>query len=177
MKTSCIAAALLLAGCASTGDKGPAAIQATGLPPCQVLAEVESLDWRLVAADGFTFCVPDGWAARHRTWRGDGATLTWETARHPRLRERRYAVTTVRGEDLQDMRHGRLPDHLFPRPRVFVDDVAGIRVEFSTHHFEGRHHISARWPRPSTVVLQGEAPHAGGILLLEEIFRTVRLID
>jgi hypothetical protein len=178
MKASYLAAALVLAGCASTGDKGRAAIQATDLPPCQIVADDETRSWRLVAGDGFTFCVPETWATRRGAWRGDGASLTWEPAGPPRSREIGYRVTTVRGEDLAKLqRQGHLPDGRFPLPRVFVEDVAGIPVEFSTHHRDGRHHVSAQWPHPSAIRFRGQSAHADGIVLLTDILRTVRLVD
>jgi hypothetical protein len=172
MKASYLAAALVLAGCASTGDKGRAAIQATDLPPCQIVADDETRSWRLVAGDGFTFCVPETWATRRGAWRGDGASLTWEPAGPPRSREIGYRVTTVRGDDLQ-----RAIDALPAAPRVFVEDVAGVRVEFTVYQRDGRHNIRARWPHPHAIRLEGSAAEPAGILLLGNIIRTVRLLD
>jgi hypothetical protein len=163
-----LAALLALAGCAAP----PAGPGAAPLPCPAEVAGAEAGEWRLVRAEGFTFCVPRGWRPAGApasadfdaaSWRGGGGTVTWGTGA--------YAPGN-RGPVTVEARGGRsgAPGEV----RRFAESIGGAPAEMWHDRIGERHFTGAQWARPRPVHLHGEAGDARAAALQLAVYRTVR---
>jgi hypothetical protein len=170
MRRISVVVALLVAGCASGGERRPAAVEARDLPACGVSAPEARGPWHQVAATGFTFCVPDRWRSTgSQTWRGDAATLTWGMGEYRGAVQQRVVVVPA----------GQLPPDQVPgtRSNRFTEVIGGVRVELWESEVDGRLRAGGTWTQPTRIYMRGEAPRQDTIDLLLDIYRTVRFTD
>lgn len=169
MKSIRLAVALALAGCA------PAASPAGAAPaPCPAEAAGAATGWRLVRADGFTFCIPPRWrpvggpagdGLDAVSWSGDGTTVAWGTGAY-RAPDRGVLTVEVRADG--------------PRPRApgevrrFSESIGGASADLWHDRVGERHFTGAQWVRPRPVHLSGEARDARTAALQLDVYRTAR---
>lgn len=156
-----LAAALLLAGCAAA-PRGPAAAPAEPCP-AGVAPAARGGAWRLVRAEGFTFCVPAGWRASATgaaSWTGDGGTVAWGTGAY-RPPERGVLAVQERAGSAAEMRR-------------FSESIGGASADLWDDRVGDRHFTGAQWSRPRAVHLSGEAQGARAAALQLDVYRTVR---
>lgn len=161
MRSTVIFGAILLAACgAHHGSAAPAPTAA--VVPCAVFVpNADSLDWKLVAATGFTFCVPARWRpAGARGWRGDGASIEWAVGSPPQTSE---AVVRVPSSVVDQA----------PMPRHFVEIIGGESAELSDTHLPGADFTAAHWSE-KRLYFQGKAGSPRTVDIELTIYRTVR---
>lgn len=132
------------------------------------------MPWRLVQADGFTFCVPPSWEPTSRprngmgsrNWRMRGGKLAWGTGVH---RERIVETTTVIVEA------GRPITPPVPSMQVnnFRERIGGRQAELYDNYRRGVHYTGASWTFPQ-IWLTGEARDRATADLQLAVYRTVR---
>ncbi len=166
-----LAAVLLLAGCAAA----PAA-RAPAPAPCPAADVPAGRDgaWRLVRAEGFTFCVPSRWrpagtssaaGSDAASWSGDGATVAWGTGAY-RPPGRGVVTVEVRADDPRPGASGEM--------RRFSESIGGASADLWDDRVGERHFTGAQWTRPRAVHLSGEARDARAAALQLDVYRTVR---
>jgi hypothetical protein len=152
----------------------PAISYSQEVEPCAV--ETPSTDevWRLVRADGFTFCVPPDWApvgkpgkdgfAQHR-WRSGPSSITWTRGQYTEERES-FSVS----RDASSMpRQPRQPDI-----RRTSERIGGGVAEMWTSDLQSSYRTGAVWESPSAIYFLGEARRRDQAQLHLDIYRTVR---
>ncbi len=122
----------------------------------------------MVAADGFTFCVPPGWHGSGRTWRRGEGSVTWGTGAPPRTAVR-TEVRTVPASEIETTPAG-VPDSDLRR---FTEVIGGQDAQVWRNRFGGAYYTGVRWDGPR-VWLTGEAGGPETADLQLKIFRTVR---
>lgn len=146
--------------------------------------------WRLVRAEGFTFCVPGHWTeSGKQTWTGDGVTVRWGTGKH-RTGTGPFTVTRVdtfvvggggmRRPPASDAGRGAPPargpvqtSSAADRQRlaeITGGAVDGIWSQRQQQNFQ----TGVNWSGPKRVHLVGEAAVQLLTALHFEIYRTVR---
>lgn len=137
---------------------------AEALGPCEVPTPEEE-DWRQVAAEGVSFCVPADWRPMgSKGWRGGGGSLTWGSVEPRRPAQGR--LLTVRASDI-------------PAPtqeRRFSELIGGVSVELWLTGSEGEFLTGATWENPRPLYMNGEAISLRDSEVQLEIYRTVRII-
>ena len=134
--------------------------------PCELRA-AEAASWRLVQADGFTFCVPPAWqAAGARTWRGDGGEVTWGTGE--------YRPKPVGGPVIGPAA-GEVPPGPGREMRRFRETIGGAPARLWDNRFGSRRYTGAHW-EVRRVYITGEAPAAATETAARQLatYRTVR---
>jgi hypothetical protein len=174
----CVVLALACRTAASPGSPPSAGAAALTGAPCSVATEATPAEeWREVRADGFTFCVPPGWAGDARTgrvWRGDGAEVRWGTG------SGREMTTTTRERisrgDILESRADAAQRMIDESQRELreVDEVIGGRPARLTYNrANGTYYASARWEEPA-VYFTGTARTLAGAARAMQLYRTVR---
>jgi len=156
---------LALLGCASApvpwapvARPNPQSCSATGAPSTE--------QWRLVAAEGFTFCVPADWQATDgRTWRGATGYVTWKSGRYPTAASSSDAVVPRAGE--------QSPSGCSASERR--EEVAGHIARLQEMQCRDGYHTGAIW-EDEAVYFWGRAAGAQASLLQWQIYRTVRFV-
>lgn len=166
MRSMVIAGVILLAGCGAHNGS-TAAPTPVAVVPCAVpVPSADSLEWKLVQASGFTFCVPPGWRpAGAQGWRGEGASIEWAAGRKPQPNEvvRRVPAGVGIGEPA-------------PVPRHFVEIIGGESADLWDNHMSGTNYTSAEWGE-KRVYFRGKSSGPRGADIELMIYRTVRFAD
>jgi hypothetical protein len=183
MKTARLLLPLLLSACASGGPQQSSTALASSESgvECNVpVVTATEASWRLVQADGFTFCVPASWSPAGRRsaqghdpkiWRAGANTITWGTGE---FRPRRVGSATVRvsvaaGESPQ------LSDLAVPGTvRRFADVIGGRSAEIWDNQFEGKSYTGVILEEPRRMHISGEAEDRSTAALQLAIYRTIR---
>jgi hypothetical protein len=156
--------AVLLAGCGALHRSAAAA--PTAPVPCAVFVpSADSLDWKLVQAQGFTFCVPPGWRrSGARGWQSEGTGIEWRVGSPPEspVLGPRLFSPGIRGA--------------VDPPRHFVEIIGGEGGELWDVRAQDANYTFAYWSA-KRVYFQGKAngPHSADVELM--IYRTVRFDD
>lgn len=152
--------------------------------------------WRLVRAEGFTFCVPGHWTeSGKQTWSGDGVTVRWGTGKHRRGIQRpdgrpgAFTVTRVdtfgvgggmRRPPPSDAGRGvppaRGPSQTFSaadRQRL-AETTGGVVDEIWSQPQQLKFQTGVNWSGPKRVHLVGDTEAQLLTNLHFEIYRTVR---
>lgn len=171
MKRCRLGIALLLAGCAAAPSPADTASPAS----CSAAAPgTREAAWRIVRADGFTFCVPPRWrpvgepagpGLDAATWTGDGGTVAWGTGEY-RAPERGVVTVEVSAEDPRRRAAGEV--------RRFSESIGGASADLWDDRIGERHFTGAQWTRPRPVHLSGEARDGRASALQLDVYRTVR---
>ena len=125
--------------------------------------------WHLVAAQGFTLCVPPGGKKRGDSWRQGGTELSWGTGT-PR------GQATAETGKARVVRMGDLP---FPLPsdvNRFDEEIGGRPATLWRNRVEQTYHVGAQWNSPA-IWLTAETPDARAADLVLQIARTVRFVS
>jgi hypothetical protein len=147
---------------------------------CSVPGQNPTTLWRLVSAQGFTFCVPGDWeTADGRTWRGAGGSITWGTGFPPRQ-------ATVSGTVVMRVPANRgMPSEAEVRAAVeaqlgvrcspyrLKESIGGAAADLYDTECNGQHHTGARWESPA-VFFQGQADSPSAASLQLQVYRTTR---
>jgi hypothetical protein len=147
--------------------------------PCnEPIPDRPNESWRLVRADGFTFCLPMSWrpsgrsssSADAKTWRGDGGSITWGRG-EPRLGApgtgtgpRGTAVGVIPAEQLMGFEQSR---------NRRVEEIGGRQAEIWHWEDRGTHYTGAQWRQPDFFIY-GEARSSAVADLQLTIYRTTR---
>jgi hypothetical protein len=183
MKSARLLLPLLLSACASGGTQQSAiaAAASQSMTECnvQVIASTES-PWRLVQADGFTFCVPANWspggrrsAQGHdaRVWRSGASSITWGTGE---FRPQRTGTATV----TVAVPAGESPHPSMVTPpgtvRRFVEVIGGRSAEMWDNQFGSSFYTGVILEEPRRVHISGEAQDRTTAALQLAVYRTVR---
>lgn len=152
----------LLAACGAhqgaTGAPAPAAVV-----PCAVFVpSADSLEWKLVQATGFTFCIPPGWRpSGARGWQEGGTGIEWAVGSHPQSPALgpRWFSAGITGWSTA--------------PRHLVEVIGGEGAELWDVRLQDADYTFAQWAE-KRVYFQGKAngPRTADIELM--IYRTVR---
>ena len=139
-----------------------AAVSTSPVPCPEFVPSADSLDWKLIQGDGFTFCVPPTWRpSGAHAWRGDGAGVDWSVGTNPRslyLAKRTFPVGI------------RSPD---PEPRHFVEMIGGESAELWDGKVQDAEYTFAEWSERHTYFEgKSSSPHGAELELM--IYRTVR---
>lgn len=138
--------------------------------------------WRLVRAEGFTFCVPSSWkpagrAGRDglspRKWRGRRGSIEWGKGEY--RRETRTGTMTVMVE-VDENRPLMLPTPPPPDVRNFTEVIDGRPAEMWDNRFGSTFSTGANWRDPH-VHVAGEASDHATVRLQMTIYRTVRFVE
>lgn len=146
--------------------------------------------WRLVRAEGFTFCVPGHWTeSGKRTWSGDGVTVRWGTGKH-RRGTGPFTVTRVdtfvvggggmRRPPVSDGARGtppaREPVQAFSASdRQSLAEATGGEVDaIWSQPQQRKFQTGVNWSGPKRVHLVGDAEAQLLTALHFQIYRTVR---
>jgi hypothetical protein len=183
MKSFRLLLPFLLSACASGAPQPSASTLASseGVSQCNVpVAAATEASWRLVQADGFTFCVPANWSPSGRrsaqghdakVWRFGASSITWGTGE---FRPRRVGTATVRvavpaGESPQ-------LSNLAPPGNVrrFVEVIGSHSAEVWDNQFEGKSYTGVILEEPMRIHISGEAQDRGIAALQLAVYRTVR---
>ena len=161
MRSTVLASLVLVAACAAHHASSPPA--PTAAVPCpEFVPSADSLDWKLVHGQGFTFCVPPGWrAAGANAWRGGGAGIEWAVGSYPRsvfLGQRTFPVGT-KGAD--------------PEPRHFVEMIGGESAELWDGRVQDYEYTFAEWSNRH-VSFEGKSSGPRGAETQLMVYRTVR---
>ena len=153
---------VFLAACgARHGSAAPP--PAMAVVPCPVsVPAADSLEWKLVQATGFTFCVPPGWrASGARGWLGDGMGVEWGTSgqRESLYFSRRQFPVGNKGPD--------------PQPRRVVEMIGGESAELWDGRVQDAEYTFAEWAGRH-VYFEGKASGPRGAEVELMIYRTVR---
>lgn len=163
MRSMVILGAALLVACGARHGSTATPAMAEATVPCAVFVpSADSLEWKLVQAEGFTFCVPPGWRrSSARRWYVEGAGVEWALGKYPEtttigVRRFRAGIT---GPDLN--------------PRHFVEIIGGASAELWETHIQDADYTGAEWAEKH-VYFQGKAngPRTADVELM--IYRTVR---
>ncbi|HEX2188497.1 MAG TPA: hypothetical protein VHG51_06335 [Longimicrobiaceae bacterium] len=162
-------AALALAGCAASAPGGGAP---GGAEPCPEGVAPAGAEWRLVRAEGFTFCVPRAWRPMGEpagpgldpaAWSGDGGTGAWGAGPY---RAREAGPVRVEVREGERRAAGEV--------RRFSESIGGASADLWDDRIGDRRFTGAQWTRPRPVHLAGEASGARGAALQLDVYRTVR---
>jgi hypothetical protein len=150
-----------VAGCASQSSSAPAP-EADTFVPCAVrAAQSDSVPWREVSGNGFTFCVPADWrASGPDTWRGGGGSVSWDP------RGTRIPVTVRRMDS-------RAPSPSPAERRETTETIDGQSVRLTTFRSGTEYLTIAAWTS-GLVNFSGRAGSQREAELHLEIYRTVR---
>ena len=160
MRFAAVFTLMLVSACAHHPSR---VVASTSPVPCpEFVPSADSLDWKLVQAEGFTFCVPPTWrASGAHAWRGDGAGIDWSVGTNPRslyLAQRTFPVG-MRGPD--------------PEPRHFVEMIGGESAELWDGKVQDAEYTFAEWSeRHTNIEGKSSTPHGAELELM--IYRTVR---
>ena len=162
MRLTLMLGALLIAAC-GTRHASSAPVPAMATVPCPVLVpSADSLDWKLVQAKGFTFCVPPGWRpSGARGWLGDGMGVEWGITGQSQslyFSLRQFPVGNS-GPD--------------PAPRRVVELIGGESAELWDGRVQDAEYTYAEWAGRH-VYIEGKASGPRGAEIEFMIFRTVR---
>ena len=161
------ALALAVAACAPAGG-GPAPEAA----PCPVrLATADVSTWRVVQAEGFTFCVPPTWRpAGSRAWRGGAGEVEWGQSAYTRTATKTETVRVVAGQPAT-------PPQPLTQGRRFTEMVGGYGADFWDNEDEGTFYTGAVWTAPRHVHVAGEARSRATANVQLDVYRTVRFTE
>ena len=121
----------------------------------------ENEEWREIATEAFTFCVPSNWRPDgRRTWSGGEVSITWGLGRSQ----------FYQGTPMPSL-PGQTP---VASSRYTVETIDGVPVEIRSIDFGQRYSVFAEWKEPA-LQLFGTGPSRGSQLRSLEIIRTVRL--
>ena len=173
--TGWLVALSVLGGCgrATPAPATPSPSATAAAPTAEACtASVPAVDlsaWRLVTAQGFTFCVPPEWRGSGRTWHRGNATISWGLG-EPARREVRTELRTVPASQAGSPPAGAPPDSDIRR---FAEAIGGRDAQLWRNRFGRAYYTGARWDSPR-VWLTGEANGPDAADLEVTIFRTVR---
>src|SRR5687768_15564305 len=158
------------ASCANRSGSSPASEgEAQTVVPCAVpAARSDSVMWREVRGEGFTFCVPADWRpSGPNTWRGGGGIVTWgrsATARIP--------ITVGRMDSDNPVTAGRAP---VPPSDGWeaTERIGGESVRLRSMRMGAKYSTFAEWSS-RLLHFSGTAASAREAERQLEIYRTVR---
>lgn len=165
-----VGAMILLSTLAASGQEAPQEVES-----CPVATPTSDVPWRLVRADGFTFCVPQDWApvgkpgkdgVAQQTWRSGAASITW--------RRGRYQPERVPFRVQASPSSGTQPPQQ-PDMRRMREAIGGFAAELWIADLRSRFTTGAEWEEPTALHLVGEARRRADAELQLEIYRTVRV--
>ena len=155
--------AFLLAACATHHAAAPDGGKDAPPVPCPVFVPTaDSLDWKLVQATGFTFCVPPGWRrSGSRGWQSEGAGIEWRIGAWPQSTtlDPRWFPAGIRG-----------PEHF---DRHLVEVIGGEGAELWDIRIQDADYTAAQWAQ-KRVFFKGKANGLQSADLEFTIYRTVR---
>lgn len=173
---------LFLAACTSAVPHTSSLVSANAevRPFCNVAVEAENPDsWRLVRADGFTFCLPGDWLPMGessvagldpKTWRGSNGVIAWGAGEDQPLRQTIHVESVSREPGLSSQ----------PIPQIetrrFREVIGGRMAEVGEDRVTGWSRARVLWPGEG-IFLSGEANDEETSALLMVIFRTVRFVS
>ena len=167
-----LAMVAVLWGCASQAGSASSADE-TAFVPCAVraAAPTDSVPWREVRGDGFTFCVPGDWRADGPDkWRGDGGTISLSGERGERI-----PITVSRmgsGRPTRGVGAG-VPVVLPSDHRDTMETIGGELVRLTTFRSASKYGTMAEWTS-GLVRFAGSAVSEKAAERHLEIYRTVR---
>ena len=151
---------LLAVNCAhpSASSPAPQTSSASSLRPCDP-GSPDSSASRLVAAEGFTFCLPSTWGLDARTATFAAERLNWGTGEPPRgaavAIERISVPVKPGGRPPSDAEMGRLIDRKLGIQRETIL-IGGRRAEVVRSQNNGVFFVSVTWAQP-LMWFRGEA--------------------
>ena len=169
--SACSSAARPASSGAPSSSIAPQAAQASAATaPCTAaVPRVDVSSWHLIAAKGFTLCVPPDWQGSSSSRRKGPATLNWGTGNPPTSR---VAVTSR-----VVVRRGERPMPPEPPPgtevRPFNEDIGGRVARLYRNRFDATYYVGAVWDSPG-VWVTGESPDSDAADLMLNVARTVR---
>jgi hypothetical protein len=141
--------------------------------PCPIAVTGTSEDeWRLVRADGFTFCVPSSWrpsgragsdGTSPRTWSRGRSSITWGTGEGERSR----AIVPAPRRESSDQPPSP------PRMERSREEIGGRTADVWEGEFQGEYFTGASWTNPQVFII-GETRNSSTAKLQLAIYRTVR---
>jgi hypothetical protein len=159
---------------ASSGPPGsaPQVVQGTpaAIEPCTAaVPRVDVSSWEIIAAKGFTFCMPPGWKGSGGTRRNGPTTLNWGTGTPPSTR------VAVKRRVVMRVGERPMPPELPPgtETRQFAETIGFRDANLSRSRFDQTYYIGALWKSPA-VWITGESPNSDAADLMLNIARTVR---
>jgi len=156
---------LALLGCASTPVPW-APVARPNPQSCSVPSAPSTEQWRLVPAEGFTFCVPADWQATDgRTWRGATGYVTWRAGRYSTAISSRDVVAPRAGE--QSLSGCSASERR--------EEVAGHIARLQETQCRDGYHTGAIW-EDEAVYFWGLATGSEASSLQLQIYRTVRFV-
>lgn len=144
------------------------------MQPCNVATEAADSTWRLVRADGFTFCVPPEWspvgkpgkdALAQRKWRSGLTSIEWTRGRY--VPERLPFIvsgepgSTPRGPPQADIRQTS-------------ERIGGGVADMWLSDLQTGYRTGAVWTSPGAIYFLGEARRREQAQVHLDIYRTVR---
>jgi hypothetical protein len=162
MRSMMIVGACLLAACAAHHGSTSAPATAAAVPCPVLVPSADSLEWKLVQASGFTFCVPPGWRlSGARGWHAEGAGIEWRIGSWPQS-------TTIDPRWFPAGIHG--PGHF---DRHLVELIGGESAELWDIRIQDSDYTAAQWAQ-KRVFFKGKANGLQSADLELMIYRTVR---
>ena len=176
MRGATVAGLLLVEACAAA----PAAWAPTArLDPssCAAPPGTPGTPWRLVTAEGFTFCVPSDWqSADGRTWRIGGAFIGWCTRTLAQCPQVNYQISGRIIRNPNEIGAAALENEGESCGADNSDEVVGgLSAVLSDWHCNGRHITEAYWRTPP-IYFFGETEDAVMARLQLQVYRTVRFV-
>ncbi len=181
MRYAWVIAVLSLPACASAPPMWTPAARTTAAS-CAAPAPSAAASWQLVAARGFTFCVPTDWEATGaRSWRTAGGTMHWGTgtpARHPVV----SGVIEMRvpaggpppsSAELEDAARAQVAQRC--SNRRFSESVGGRPAALFDTECDGVHYTGSQWTAPA-VYFQGEAENDATAVVELQVYRSARFV-
>jgi hypothetical protein len=163
MRTVLVLGTVVVAACGACHGSAGAPAPTAAVVPCAVFVpSADSLEWKLVQARGFTFCVPPGWRpSGARGWQNEGTGIEWAVGsppQSPTLGPRMFSVG-IKGWSAA--------------PRQFVEIIGGEGAELWDIRFQDADYTYARWSE-KRVFFQGKANGVRSADIELMIYRTVR---
>ena len=156
----------LLAACAAQKRTSQAAAPSVSSAPCTVpVRAADSLQWKQVQADRFSFCVPAGWRqSGDRWWSGDGARIAWGD-------DEQIPIGVI-GEP-QAPSGLQAPE---PAPRHFIEQIGDELAELWDRRVSDANYTQATWPG-KRLFFRGRASTLRKADVQLAIYRTVRFSE
>lgn len=162
MRTIVTLGAVLLAACGAR-HRSTATAPTAAVVPCAVFVpSADSLEWKLVQAKGFTFCVPPGWRpSGARGWQAEGVGIEWAVGSRPQspALAPRWFSAGIKGSSAP--------------PRQFVEVIGGYGAELWDIRMQDANYTLAQWAE-KRVYFRGKANGLRSADLELMIYRTVR---